>query len=85
VRLHGARPEPLAAAAGQRLSRSQALLVWRTNRISVLDRAAMLEVQREPDKHRDLIVRVGGYSEYFANLNRQLQDNVIARTEHGMG
>jgi len=45
----------------------------------------MLEVQREPDKHRDLIVRVGGYSEYFANLNRQLQDNVIARTEHGMG
>jgi formate C-acetyltransferase len=53
--------------------------------VSVLDRAAMLEAQREPDRHRDLIVRVGGYSEYFANLNRELQDSIIARTEHGMG
>jgi formate C-acetyltransferase len=51
--------------------------------VSVLDREALLAAQCEPDKHRDLIVRVGGYSEYFVNLNPELQASVIARTEHG--
>jgi len=32
----------------------------------------------------DLIVRVGGYSEYFANLDRSLQEEVIKRTAHGL-
>ena len=50
--------------------------------VSVLDREALLAAQREPDKHRDLIVRVGGYSEYFVNLNPELQASVIACTEH---
>ncbi len=52
--------------------------------ISVLDREAMLAAQREPEKHADLIVRVGGYSEYFAVLSKELQDSVIARTEHSL-
>ncbi len=50
--------------------------------VSVLDREALLAAQREPEKYRDLIVRVGGYSEYFVNLNPELQASVIARTEH---
>ncbi|MFZ5945889.1 MAG: glycine radical domain-containing protein, partial [Bacillota bacterium] len=33
-------------------------------------------------KYRDLIVRVAGYSDYFRNLNKKLQDEIIARTEH---
>ena len=33
-----------------------------------------------PDEHRDLIVRVGGYSDYFVNLIRPLQENVLFRT-----
>jgi formate C-acetyltransferase len=52
--------------------------------VSVLDRRALSAAQREPDQHRDLIVRIGGYSECFTQLDRPLQDTVIARTEHGL-
>jgi trans-4-hydroxy-L-proline dehydratase len=38
--------------------------------------------QAEPEKHRDLIVRVAGYSDYFCDLTRALQDEIISRTEH---
>ncbi len=37
--------------------------------------------QKEPEKHRDLIVRVAGYSDYFCDLTKGLQDEIIARTE----
>ena len=40
------------------------------------------EAQANPDAHRDLIVRVAGYSDYFCDLSRELQDEIIARTEH---
>ncbi len=52
--------------------------------VSVLDREKLLAAQAEPEKHRDLIVRVGGYSEYFCNLTPELQGTVIDRTEHGL-
>ncbi len=52
--------------------------------VSVLDREKLLAAQAEPEKHRDLIVRVGGYSEYFCNLTPELQETVIDRTEHGL-
>lgn len=37
--------------------------------------------QREPEKYRDLIVRVAGYSDYFCDLTPALQEEIIARTE----
>ena len=40
----------------------------------------LLAAKANPDAHRDLIVRVGGYSEYFYRLSDELQDAVIART-----
>jgi formate C-acetyltransferase len=40
------------------------------------------QAQAEPEAHRDLIVRVAGYSDYFCDLSRELQDEIIARTEH---
>jgi trans-4-hydroxy-L-proline dehydratase len=40
------------------------------------------EAQSDPDRHRDLIVRVAGYSDYFCDLPPVLQDEIIARTEH---
>ena len=49
--------------------------------INVLDRQALLDAQKHPELHRDLIVRVGGYSEYFGNLTPELQQNVIDRSE----
>jgi formate C-acetyltransferase len=47
---------------------------------TVTDREALLEARRDPDSHRDLIVRVGGYSEYFHKLTDDIKDAVIART-----
>ena len=38
--------------------------------------------QADPDSHRDLIVRVAGYSDYFCDLSRELQEEIITRTEH---
>lgn len=38
--------------------------------------------QAAPEQHRDLIVRVAGYSDYFCDLTRPLQDEIISRTEH---
>ncbi len=49
---------------------------------NVIDADTLRSAQREPEKHRDLIVRVAGYSDYFNHLNRKLQDEIISRTEH---
>ncbi|MDI6894514.1 MAG: glycyl radical protein [Bacillota bacterium] len=38
--------------------------------------------QKDPEKYRHLIVRVAGYSDYFCDLSKPLQDEIIARTEH---
>lgn len=48
---------------------------------NVVDRDTMLDAQVHPEKHRDLIVRVAGYSAFFNVLSRQTQDDIIARTE----
>lgn len=40
------------------------------------------QAQDHPEEHRDLIVRVAGYSDYFCDLSRELQEEIIARTEH---
>jgi len=49
---------------------------------NVIDRATLLAAQQNPDEHRNLIVRVAGYSDYFQNLSKALQDEIIERTEH---
>lgn len=38
--------------------------------------------QEKPEEHRDLIVRVAGYSDYFCDLSKELQEEIIERTEH---
>jgi pyruvate formate-lyase/glycerol dehydratase family glycyl radical enzyme len=49
---------------------------------NVVSAATLREAQATPDEYRDLIVRVAGYSDYFCDLSRALQDEIIARTEH---
>jgi formate C-acetyltransferase len=49
---------------------------------NVIDAATLREAQRHPEQHRDLIVRVAGYSDYFCDLSLALQEEIIARTEH---
>jgi formate C-acetyltransferase len=48
---------------------------------NVVTAETLRAAQREPEKHRDLIVRVAGYSDYFCDLTEALQDEIIARTE----
>jgi pyruvate-formate lyase len=51
--------------------------------ISCLSTAEMRAAQREPERHRDLIVRIGGFSAQFTLLDPVLQETVIARSELG--
>ncbi len=51
---------------------------------NVVDRATLLDAQAHPERHRDLIVRVAGYSAFFTVLSRATQDDIIARTEQGL-
>ncbi|MPN52661.1 Choline trimethylamine-lyase [bioreactor metagenome] len=48
---------------------------------NVVSRETLLDAQAHPEKHRDLIVRVAGYSAFFNALSRTTQDDIIARTE----
>ena len=60
--------------------------MWRKKRIphiqfNVVDRETLIEAQQHPEDHPELIVRVAGFSAYFADLSKGLQDHIIARTE----
>ncbi|HNV10141.1 MAG TPA: glycyl radical protein [Propionibacteriaceae bacterium] len=79
-------PQVLAKEA----DRTKLILLLRTffNRLdgfhvqyNVVDRATLLDAQVHPERHRDLIVRVAGYSAFFNVLSRATQDDIIARTE----
>lgn len=48
---------------------------------NVVTRETLLEALAHPEKHRDLIVRVAGYSDYFVNLTHELQQEILRRTE----
>ena len=50
--------------------------------VNVVDRDTLLDAQENPESHRGLAVRVAGYSAYFTDLTREVQDEIIARTEH---
>ena len=49
---------------------------------NVVDAEILRKAQKNPEKYRDLIIRVAGYSDYFVDLGKKLQDEIIARTEH---
>lgn len=48
--------------------------------VNVVDEATLRDAQVHPEKHRNLMVRVAGYSAYFIELDQDVQENVIART-----
>jgi formate C-acetyltransferase len=50
--------------------------------LNVVTAETLRAAQAEPEKYRDLIVRVAGYSDYFCDLSKVLQNEIIARTEH---
>jgi formate C-acetyltransferase len=50
--------------------------------INVVDRKTLEDARENPEAHRDLIVRIGGYSDYFTRLAPVLQQEIIDRTEY---
>ncbi len=51
---------------------------------NVVDTCTLREAQEKPEEYRDLLVRVAGYSAYFTQLHRDVQEDIIRRTEHGI-
>ena len=49
---------------------------------NVVSADTLRAAQKEPEEYRNLIVRVAGYSDYFNNLSKTLQDEIISRTEY---
>jgi len=52
--------------------------------INVISSDVLRDAQEEPEKHRDLTVKVAGYNAFFTQLTKEMQDTIIARTEHGL-
>jgi formate C-acetyltransferase len=50
--------------------------------INVVDDATLRAAQENPEEYRGLVVRVAGYLAYFTELDRHVQDSIIARTAH---
>ncbi|SKA70293.1 (2S)-3-sulfopropanediol dehydratase [Desulfobaculum bizertense] len=57
------------------------LKLWHVQ-FNVINRDTLIAAQKDPDKYRNLIVRIAGYSAYFVDLSEDLQNDLIARTEH---
>ncbi|MCR5484977.1 MAG: hypothetical protein K6F09_05230 [Clostridiales bacterium] len=55
-----------------------------TLQINVVSKEELLDAKEHPENHKNLIVRVGGFSQYFVKLPEPLQDNIIARSENTM-
>jgi formate C-acetyltransferase len=50
--------------------------------INTVDRATLEDAVKNPELHSELLVRVGGYSDYFVRLSPTLQKEIIDRTEY---
>jgi len=49
--------------------------------VNVVDRATLQAARARPEAYRDLVVRIGGYTDYFTRLSPEMQDEVMLRTE----
>ena len=52
--------------------------------VNVVSSDTLKAAQREPDNYKELTVKVAGYNARFVELHKELQDSIIARTEHGL-
>ncbi len=51
---------------------------------NIVDTETMRRAQEKPDEHKDLVVRIGGFSAYFVQLTKEVQDDVIMRNEQAV-
>jgi pyruvate formate-lyase/glycerol dehydratase family glycyl radical enzyme len=61
----------------------QALKGWHVQ-FNTVSTETLLDAQKHPEKHRDLVVRVAGYSALFVTLDKAAQDDIIERTTHSI-
>jgi len=57
------------------------LKLWHIQ-FNVLNQETLLKARANPEQYRNLLVRIAGYSAYFTELTKDLQDDIIARTNH---
>jgi formate C-acetyltransferase len=57
------------------------LKLWHVQ-FNVINQETLIKAQKDPESYRDLIVRIAGYSAYFTDLSRDLQNDLIARSNH---
>ena len=50
--------------------------------INVVGTDVLRAAQQNPERYRDVVVRVAGFSEFFVNLTPEMQEDIIARAEH---
>ena len=69
------KPETISALIKGYLKTKGAMLQF-----NVIDTKTLKEAQADPEKHSDVLVRVGGYSDFFVKLDQDQQDEIISRT-----
>lgn len=57
------------------------LKLWHLQ-FNIVNKETLVAAQKNPDNYRSLLVRIAGYSAYFCDLSRDLQNDIIDRTEH---
>jgi len=81
-------PSALAGTDGlekfSRLIRTYFNLGGHHMQFNVISKETLRDAQKHPERYQNLIIRVAGYSDYFVRLSRELQDEIISRTEHGI-
>ena len=89
ARLLNMKLSPAAVAGAEGTRKLMALVrtacdlkTWHLQ-FNVVNRKTLLAARQDPEKYRNLLVRVAGYSAYFVDLTPQLQEEIIQRTEHG--
>ena len=71
----GVEPEKIAALIKGYLNTHGSQLQF-----NIVDTQTLIEAQKNPDEYKDLLVRIGGYSDFFVTIPKSLQDELISRT-----
>lgn len=80
-RFQAARDPDQLAAAIRPVLETFLMLGGFEAQVNVVSTDVLRRAQEHPEQYRDLVVRVAGYSDYFIGLSREMQEEVIARTE----
>lgn len=70
-------------AHGMNMLKTMCMLDVYHAQINCVDKATLVDAQTYPEKHRDLLIRVAGYTAFFVELGKETQDEIIGRTEIG--